>query len=231
MILTRAIAGQDYDAGFIGFCKTTRPGLMGKLSDMITWFETQDENDDFQQALGESKPDAPSHVIICISKTEIIEAYVGGVQINPISKYLGNPDIQVVFREPLDMLPVDVDYIVKGAESILGRPYNYPGLLGRALAMVLHLDKWAWYNKQPLLIRKIYETYYCSAAGSHALKNDPKYLICKLFQEMDESKITPAQLYGRGPFHPLHFSRPKEGLRMVRSVDEAGMIGYNSKGV
>jgi len=209
MQLVKPIVGQDYDAGYIGFCKTRATGIVAAFSNLITWFETQEEDDKFQQALGEDSKDAPSHVITVISKTECIEAYIGGVQISPLSKYLGDPKVEMVFRKPVDMSPVDSDLIIAGARSILGKPYNYLGLFGRAFLIATRLDKIAWYNKQPLLINLFHESYYCSAAASHALKNDKKYEVYPLFQKFNESKITPALLYGNGPFKPLTFGLRK----------------------
>jgi hypothetical protein len=219
LILTKPIAGQDYGPGFIGFCKTHAGGIMQDFSDAISWMECQEESDNFEKALGESTPDAPSHVFICIGNDQIIHAYTGGVQKSPLSMFLANPKIQVVFREPVDMSADDARLIIAGAASILGNPYNYPGLVGRGLIAGTPLHHWAWYMKLPLIINgvqklfRMKQSYYCSAAASHALKFDNKYLHTPLFDRMDESKIMPSTLYAEGPFKPLRFDKDKTTIQ------------------
>jgi hypothetical protein len=214
--LVTPIAGQDYGPGFIGFCKTRAHGIMGDLSNVITWMECAEESCEFEKALQETVLDAPSHVIICIWEKHIIHAYTGGVQISPLSMFLENPDVQMVFREPVDMDQNDVGLILDGAASILGHPYNYPGLVGRGIIAGTRLHHWPWYMRQPLIINAIQrffgfqESYYCSAAAAHALKNDDKYKATPLFKRMDESKIMPSTLYANGPFKPLRFDKAKQ---------------------
>lgn len=255
MKLIKPIAGQDYGPGFTGFCKTRKHGIMGDLSNVITWMECGEEADEFEKALGESTPDAPSHVIKCIGKGTrvdkvtwipagkgggndvdlIIHAFTGGVQVSPLSMFLADPDIQVVFREPIDMTPDDANLIIAGAESILGHPYNYPGLIGRGIVAGTPLHHWPWYMRQPLIVNAIErylgmtESYYCSAAGAHADKNNPKYYLpgvmesdllkgyvgCPLFQRMDESKIMPSTLYAEGPFKELRYDKEKGGVETL----------------
>ena len=214
MKLRAAKLGQDYATGFMGFCKTHATGdLVGQLSNTITFFEDAEEKCGFEKALSEDTPDAPSHVFIVSSPTTIIHAYKGGVQEAPLSMFMDNPNVQVVFREPSDLHIIDAHYIVNGAASIIGHPYNYTGLIGRALAIVFPLHHWGWYMQQPLLTNLAYralgipEPYYCSAAASHALKNCPKYEKAPLFERMHESKVMPSTLYAEGPFKPLRFDK------------------------
>jgi hypothetical protein len=218
MQLVAPIAGQDFKPGSIGFCKTQAHGLMADFSHAISWFENKEESDGFEKALGENTPDAPSHVFGCIGKDDkgvekIIHAYAGGVQISDLSMFLAAPNIQVVFRDPLDMTDDDAQQIIAGLRSILGHPYNYPGLAGRAIVVATPLHHWDWYMRQPLLINAAYralglpEPYYCSAAASHGLKHDPKYAMAPLFKRMDESKVMPSTLYAEGPFKALNFSK------------------------
>lgn len=122
------IYGQDYAPGFDLF---TLP-LLDKesfLAEGIIWFQDKTEVANFSDELKKYSKGI-SHVVGVLDNKTGIEAAEKGIQKCDLSKYLDDPDILCVFREPWQLNSVATGLKNRHMLTLEGNPYDAGTYLG-----------------------------------------------------------------------------------------------------
>lgn len=193
------IYGQDYGPGFIGFSRKRKSGNI--INDTIIWFDTLKESCDF----------AASHVFVVRDIFLGIEAAEKGVEYFNLEERLHDPELEFVFREPIDLSEITVDEMMMEGAALIKKnvPYDYTGLLFGHPIAALGLARWLKFlRKMPVLFHWP-GSLVCSNLGAILLKATTAFKNFKLFREWHISRITPVVLYNHGPFKPFRFDKER----------------------
>ena len=180
---------KDYGPGWVGFTFNDDAGI----SRGISFFQSLEEKTDFGQRIG--KPGAePSHVFFVINERETIEANVGGIQVHNLSEYINDPSCRLIFRRPLvmeDTVYEAFTYI----KSLEGNPYEYVGLVGKALSIVLPFERlFPAIRRLPVPLH-VPGARYCSATYADGFKHTLECGDWPIYQKWHVTRISPSILW------------------------------------
>ncbi len=138
----------------------------------------------------------PSHTWLVLDETTGIEAATEGVARFPLSKYLDNPECQLMACRPAGLSPVSLDQIRVVANRVASEDlgYDYSGLVGDALEACTFADHII--PELRGIADPLHDGHdlFCSALVSTVLEATQQYREQKLFRENTVSKISPLML-------------------------------------
>lgn len=201
------IYGEHFGPGYIGFTNST-----SAISEGITWFSSAEEAIAFEEDLPKEFEEGASHTFVAVSKMFGIESSVGGVKTFPLSKYIDDPHVQLVFRKPLVLDEIVIAELIARMVWLEQQktPYDYTGLVGYVLKILSPLDNLLpFINKLPAPLHWP-GGLFCSAAVSDGFKHTQEYADLPLFRKFHVSRISPNMFWNRFPWKPLRLTEDSE---------------------
>lgn len=192
------------------------------ISKGIVWFESVQEVIQYASLL---KTNGLSHEVGVIDETQGIEDSVHGVQFCDLSKYLDDPNTLCVFREPIGLTDEAVAQKIAYLKSQLGVPYDYTGLGGFALSILLPIQNlFPFWRKLPLPFHTP-NTHVCDTLQMDAWKHTDLYRDIPLFQQWNIQRITVNKAWNQFPYKPLKLEVKNEKKTLCVSAHGFGTAG------
>jgi hypothetical protein len=190
------VYGTDYTVGSIMFSKHDGNLISEGISELEGLFEVSSF--------------LASHVWGVKDENTGIEASEDGIQEFPLSKYIADPSITCVVRNPLKMTPDTCHTMLSYAESFVGVlpkwlawiEYDYPALLIGYPIEVLISKIIPKIVKIPPLIH-IPGAHVCSTLWADSLYHTPQYHDEQIFKDFNVVNCSPNVLWNHFPWEPI----------------------------